>query len=233
MPDQTSHGPDVQDHGSARPQGRKPPRRTIRPELLAGIGTLLAGVAAILALFVHSAQQDKASSATTGARPPTTIAQTADAAGSATSVQPTVSAEPGPSTEYLADLETLSGGTPDTAPQDIRGSTYLHSISAQTGGCARNQKAAFVYNLGTHFRAFDAVVGLSDQSTEAARVEVRVIADSGSLFTAIVSVGHPKTVHVAVTGKLHMTVQQTYLGPNQNLCSEAGDVVWGDARLGQ
>jgi hypothetical protein len=74
-------------------------------------------------------------------------------------------------------------------------------------------------------------VGLSDQSTDAARVQVRIVADGDSLFTAIVGVGHPKTVHVAVTNKLHMTVRHTHLGPDPNLCSEAGDVVWGDARL--
>jgi hypothetical protein len=238
MPDQITSDLSAQNHGSRGPQHGPPPRRrTIKPELLVGIGTLLAGVAAVLALFVHSTQQDKASSATT-ASVPTTIAQIADTttpegAGSAISGLSGVPAETGPSAQYLADLQPLSGGTPDTTPHDIRGTTYLHSISAQTGGCARNQEAAFVYNLGTHFRAFDAVVGLSDQSTDAARVEAQVTADSMSLFTAIVSVGHPKAVHVTVSGRLHLTVRQVYLGPNPNICSEAGDVTWGNARLTQ
>jgi len=235
MPDETAHDSDANEHGGGGP--RAPRRRTIKPELLVGLGTLLAGVAAVLALFVHDAQQGKAS-ATTTASPPTTVAQpvetatsATDATDSSTSTQPGGDAGTGSPTQYLADLEPLSGGTPDTAPQDIRGTTFLHSISAQTGGCARNQEAEFVYNLGTHFRSFEAVVGLSDQSTDAARVQVRIVADGASLFTAIVAVGHPKTVHVAVTDRLHLTVRQTFLGPNPHLCSEAGDVVWGDARL--
>jgi hypothetical protein len=38
-------------------------------------------------------------------------------------------------------------------------------------------------------------------------------------------------VHVTVTGKIQLTVQQRYLGPDPNLCSDAGELVWGDARL--
>lgn len=239
MPDETARNSAANEYAGGEPDGRGAPRRrTIKPELLVGIGTLLAGVAAVLALFVHDAQQGKASATTTVPGSPTTMAQPSEAATSATdtadsstSMQPGAAADTGSPTQYLADLEPLSGGTPDTAPQDIRGTTYLHTISAQTGGCARNQEAEFVYNLGTHFRSFDAVVGLSDQSTDAARVQVRIVADGQSLFTAIVSVGHPKTVHVAVAKKLHLTVGQTYLGPDPHLCSEAGDVVWGDARL--
>jgi hypothetical protein len=235
MPDQTIRGANAR--GGGRPRRRR--RLVPKPKLLVGIGTLLVGLAAVLALFVHSPQQDKVPAATTAiAGPSTTLAPAADVttstldlAGSATSVQAVVPGGAEPATQYLADLEPISGGAPDSTPHDIRGMTYLHSISAQTGGCARNQKAAFVYNLGTHFRSLDAVVGLSDESTEAARVEVEVVADGASLFTAVVIVGHPRTVHVAVTGRLHVTLQQTYLGPNPNICSEAGDVVWGDARV--
>lgn len=233
MPDQTSHSSSASGgNGGPSRSGRQLP---IKPKLLAGVGTLLIGVAAILALFIHSPQQGNAPAATTTiASPSTTLAQAADittTAGPATSEQAVIPGGAEPVSQYLADLEPISGGTPDSTPRDIRGTTYLHSISAQTGGCARNQKAAFVYNLGTHFRSLDAVVGLSDESTETARVEVEVVADGASLSAAIVTVGHPKTVHVAVTERLHATLQQTYLGPNPNLCSEAGDVVWGDARV--
>jgi hypothetical protein len=239
MPDQNAPDSNANEYGSGGSDGRESPRRrTIKPELLVGVGTPLAGVAAVLALFVHNVQQGEALATTSVPNPPTTVAQPSEAAASASdttdssaSTQPGGPADTGSPTQYLADLEPLSSGMPDTAPHDIRGTTFLHSISAQTGGCARNQEAKFVYNLGTHFRTFDAVVGLSDQSTDAGRVQVQAIADGGSLFSAIVGVGHPKTVHVAVTNKLHMTVRQTYLGPNPNLCSEAGDVVWGDARL--
>jgi hypothetical protein len=194
MPDQTAPDSNANEYGSGGSDGPGPPRRrTLKPELLVGVGTLLAGVAAVLALFIHDAQQGKASATTTVPNPPTTVAQApeaatsvSDSADSLTSTQLGVPADTGSPTHYLADLEPLSGGTPDTAPRDIRGTTFLHSISAQTGGCARNREAEFVYNLGTHFRTFDAVVGLSDQSTDAARVQVRIVADGDSLFTAIV-----------------------------------------------
>jgi hypothetical protein len=239
MPNQTAPDSSPNEYGNGGSDGPESPRRrTIKPELLVGVGTLLAGVAAVLALFVHDAQQGEASATTSGTNPPTTVEQPSKAATSASdtidwlaSTQSGVPADSGSPTQYLADLKPLSGGMPDTAPRDIRGTTFLQSISAQTGGCARKQETEFVYNLGTHFRTFDAVVGLSDQSTDKARVQVQIIADGNSLFTAIVGVGRPKTVHVLVSNKLHMTVRQKYLGPDPNLCSEAGDVVWGDARL--
>jgi hypothetical protein len=50
MPDETAHDSDAR-HGGGGPDGpRAPRRRTIKPELLVGVGTLLAGVAAVLAL---------------------------------------------------------------------------------------------------------------------------------------------------------------------------------------
>ena len=90
-----------------------------------------------------------------------------------------------------------------------------------------------MYDLGTRFRSFDAVVGLTNQSDSSARVEVRVTADSDRLFTEIVRVGEPQTVKADVAGKIQLTVHQRYLGPDPNICSDAGDVVWGDARLTQ
>jgi len=164
---------------------------------------------------------------------PTTIEQvTGTTTTSIDTARPTTAGQLSvPSTQYLADLEPISGGMPDTTPQDIGKSTYLRSISAETGGCARNQEAAFVYDLGTSFQSFDAVVGLTNQSKAAAHVEVWVTADNDRLFTAIVRVGQPKVVHVMVTDKIQLTVQQRYLGPEPNLCGDAGDVVWGDARL--
>lgn len=202
--------------------------------MLTAIGGLLVGVAAVAGLFIQNAQQDDVAPTTTPtASPPTTLTPPS---GEATTIpgaaEPTTSGQLSEASGlYLADLEPISGGMPETTPQEIGTTTYLRSISAQTGGCARNQEAAFVYDLGTRFRSFDAVVGLTNQSNAAARVEVRVTADSDRLFTAIVSVGKPKPVHVTVAGKIQLTVHQRYLGPEPHLCSDAGDLVWGDARL--
>ena len=206
-------------------------RRRIRPEVLTAIGGLLVGIAAVAGLFMQSTQQDKAVPATT---PPTALAQPADSTTSTSgTAQPTTSGQDSASSsaQYLADLEPISGGTPDTTPQAVGGETYLRGISAETGGCARNQEAAFVYDLGTRFRSFEAVVGLTNQSDSSARVEVRVTADNDRLFTEIVRVGEPKTVKVSVPGKIQLTLHQRYLGPDPNICSDAGAVVWGDARL--
>jgi NPCBM/NEW2 domain len=234
MPDQTRQDGRRQDDGPASGNGQPSARRTFRPEVVTAIGGLLVGVAAVGGLIVQSIQRDDAAPATTqNASPPTTLTPPSDDTTTAPgAAQPTTSGQPSePSTQYLADLEPISGGMPETTPQEMGKKSYLRSISAETGGCARNQQAAFVYDLGARFRSFDAVVGLTNQSNAAARVEVRVTADDDRLFTAIVRVGQPQPVHVAVTGKIQLMVQQRYLGPEPNLCSEAGDVVWGDARI--
>ena len=41
--------------------------------------------------------------------------------------------------------------------------TYVRSISAEIRWLRRNQEAAFVHDLGTRFRSFDAAVGLTNQ----------------------------------------------------------------------
>ena len=231
MADRTANDPNAYEKGGERRHDRHPPaRRTIRPEVLTAIGGLLVGIAAVAGLFIQSIQQDKTVPATT----PPTLGQSTDGTTTPSgTAQPTTSDQDSASSsvQYLADLEPISGGMPDTTPQEVGRATYLRSISAETGGCARNQEAAFVYDLGTRFRSFDAVVGLSNQSDSSARVEVRVTADSDRLFTEIVRVGEPRTVKVDVAGKIQLTVHQRYLGPDPNICSDAGDVVWGDARL--
>jgi hypothetical protein len=143
MSDRIANDPNAYEEGGERRHDRHPSnRRTIRPEVLTAIGGLLVGIAAVAGLFIQSTQQDKTVPATT---PPTTLDQPADGTTTLSgTAQPTTSSQDSASSsvQYLANLEPISGGMPDTTPQEVGRETYLRSISAETGGCARNPRGS-------------------------------------------------------------------------------------------
>lgn len=131
---------------------------------------------------------------------------------------------------YLADAKTVGGSTsPDSIESvTLNGKTYAHSLSTSLS-CYSDSTTNYDYDLGRHYRHFQATVGLTDQSASEASVQMEVFADGRKVASNSVSLGSPAEVNVDIAGalRLRLTVVQTKHGNN---CGEVGQAVWGDAR---
>lgn len=111
------------------------------------------------------------------------------------------------------------------------GSYYAHAVSTSSGGCARNQQNTFSYVINSKYNWFQAVIGLNDQSSDGVPVQIEVIADGRSLFSQAFTAGQLAHVKRAIRGVREIKLEQTYLGPNPNICSSNATAVWGNAQL--
>lgn len=140
-------------------------------------------------------------------------------------------AAPGPAPQYLADLTPLPDEVPATDPVQMGGISYAHAVSTSSGGCARNQQNTFSYVINRKYTLFQATVGLDDQSIDGIGVQIEVIADGRTLFSRTFTAGQISHVKRSIAGVRELKLEQTYLGPDPNLCSSNATAVWGNAQV--
>jgi NPCBM/NEW2 domain len=222
------------------------PNSSITGQVIAGVvaGLILAAILGLIGWIWHksihegSGRGSAAGSASAG-RPATPTGRSAGSSSgtvtnSSSPGQTPASVAPapaGPAAVYLADLTALPDEAPVTEPEQMGGVFYAHAVSTSSGGCARNQQNIFSYVISRKYTRFRAVIGLDDQSADGVHVQIEVIADGRSLFSQTFTAGQTANVKRSITGVRELKLEQIYLGPNPDLCSESATAVWGDAEV--
>jgi hypothetical protein len=137
----------------------------------------------------------------------------------------------GVSAQYLTDLTPLPDDAPETTPQEMGGVYYAHSVSTLSGGCDRDSQNTFSYVINYKYSWFQATIGLNDQSLDGVQVQIEVIADSHFLLSKTFIPGQTIHLRSSIKGVREVKLEQTYLSPNPNLCSENATAVWGNAQV--
>lgn len=137
----------------------------------------------------------------------------------------------GVSAQYLADLTPLPDDIPETTPQEMGGVYYPHSVSTPSGGCDRDSQDTFSYVISGKYSWFQAIIGLNDQSLDGVQVQIEVLADSRFLLSKTFTPGQIIHLRNSIKGVREIKLEQTYLSPNPNLCSENATAVWGNAQV--
>jgi NPCBM/NEW2 domain len=168
--------------------------------------------------------------------PTATQPQTSSPSVQLSPTQPSSAQSPPPSSalalaEYLSDMTPLPNDTPYTTPQQMGGIYYTHSLSAPSGGCADDQQDTFSYVINRKFRSFQAIVGLNDQSLDDIPVEIEIDADGRILYSGTFTAGKIVDVKENIAGVRELDLEQTYVGPNPNICSSNVTAVWGNAEV--
>ncbi|RYV52745.1 NPCBM/NEW2 domain-containing protein [Pengzhenrongella frigida] len=144
----------------------------------------------------------------------------------------TGTAEVTTSPAFLIDMPADSSSSdPLTLPRSIAGESFVRSVSAATGGCVRDQSNKYEYDLSADFSTFDATIGLDDSSDTSARVLITVRTVNDLIFEGEVGFGTPVVISKSVKGELRLVLEQRYIGPEPNLCTDRGYAVWGNARV--
>jgi serine/threonine protein kinase len=246
----TQPQPLVQHHLPTAPAFPPPQRRAGRKLAAALTGTAVLVAAALLIVRPwHGTSAQAPSPSTSPSAPqssrlkPTSGSQTTNSTVSpAASFAATTAAAPTPSpssalstppvvAEYLSDATPLPDDIPDTTPQQMGGIYYLHSVSTESGGCARDYQNTFSYVINREFHSFKATIGLNDQSLDNIPVGMEIDADGRALYSGVFKTGKLVKVDLDVTGVRELELKQTYLGPNPNICSSSVTIVWGNAEL--
>jgi hypothetical protein len=78
---------------------------------------------------------------------------------------------------------------------------------------------------------FQAIVGLNDQSLDDIPVEIEIDADGRILYSGTFTAGKIVDVKENIAGVRELDLEQTYVGPNPNICSSNVTAVWGNAEV--
>ena len=131
-----------------------------------------------------------------------------------------------PDQAFLSDFRATDGSfRPGVA--SMKGVPYTHGVLQSQGAGYNPQKTTFT--LSGHYVRLKGVVGLDDEFTGGASVQVEIFdQDNTSLLKKIVKVGQPVTIDIPVTNVIQLTLEATDLLSN---VANSGTVVWGDVQV--
>jgi hypothetical protein len=208
-----------------------------------GVASVVAVVITLITMAAQSAPNVSASGApetAVGQTPSSSLATPAVAEGSSTDAAnrpPTGASSSSPNVLYLSDEQPLGGAEPDTTtiPYLVGISNDAHSLSTDTGGCARNQDNTFVYTING-YSIFRTTLAL--QSTHQAgspnrivKVLVTVSLDDSVAYSTVLNVGDQVPIELSVKNHSTIELRQQYRGDYPNTCYTPATVFWADAQL--
>ena len=142
--------------------------------------------------------------ATRSSSPPAT-AQSTSAPTTSASATPTPSATASPAlATSIEDLQT----TTDTEPYDtqgvaeVNGVSYPDSLGAQF--CFGSNERMWTYVLERKYSILQGTIGLSDNSTSAAKIRFEVLADGRLVYSKDLQVGQSAALNVSVSNVLQL-----------------------------
>ena len=137
---------------------------------------------------------------------------------------------PRPTQSYLNEFKALNDGGLRAGSAEVNGEVYPHSLYANIGGCRTSGR--YAYNIGRDYNTFETTVGLRDDTESASVVQFEIFADDVPVYTSgNMSVGQSVPVSIPVDNVLQLKIGYVFVDGNMNLCSDAGNVVWGDPTL--
>ncbi len=230
------------------PSGRPRPKRS--PWLIGGLGTAAALVAVIVLLVALSntpPDQTNRSGATTG----TSTGNTSTSRGTSPTSRGTDSGAsvttPGPGNppsrptaaqgnvdRFLTDLTVIeSDGGVETGSGSISGTKLPHSIMLRARFYEPTNVARAEYDLGRHYRRFQAAVGLSDDAISSSVYQIEIYGDGRRMASQTVRLGNSVPIDLDITGILRLRLSITRVeGDIRNgCCSYKSTSVFGDARI--
>jgi len=137
-----------------------------------------------------------------------------------------------PSLAFLSDMEPTEEDPAfySLGALEISGESYPHSVSHRVGGCEKSGYISF--NLGRDWTTFSATFGLRDESEASTVVRSEVYLDGNLAYTTgDVGLGATEQVSISTVGVLNLRLAYYFLEGSMGLCSDAGDVAWGDAQV--
>ncbi|OZC87764.1 hypothetical protein CH272_18310 [Rhodococcus sp. 05-340-1] len=135
-----------------------------------------------------------------------------------------------PAQIYLDELKAIDGGGLRTGSAEVNGDVYPHSLYANIGGCRTSGR--YTYNIGRDWTTFETTVGLRDDTESQTVAQFEILADDVPVYTSgNLSVGQSVPVSVPVDNVLQLKIGYVFVDGDMGLCSDAGNVVWGDPTL--
>lgn len=216
-----------------RIESHSPPRHLRRPAL-----AVICAATASVTLFTASCGSGGPSTAPPSPTQTTSAPQTSSTpetppTESASTTTPTDSASgpatPTAATQYLQELEPLSSSNgAETGSADVNGQNYGRSVSFRVdkGYIPVNDAE---YNLGRHWRTFEATIGLRDDAPTGCKLKFEAFADGKPINNVTLPLGEVRDLKLDVSNVLRLKIQVTYASPTDisNYCYG----VLGDARL--
>lgn len=122
------------------------------------------------------------------------------------------------------------------------GELFAHSIRYKCSLFCNDSQGVVEYNLGRHYRTFNATLGVADDTQDTRQTAVfEVHADSKRIGRIQVRFGQPRAVSLSVAGSLRLrlvAIEADIESPLRAGANMAGgvpnhlpDVAWGDARV--
>jgi hypothetical protein len=148
------------------------------------------------------------------------------------------SAPPASTANAMTYLNTLTpdGAGPDTetVPKLAKIHDEFHSISTETGGCARSKDNSFAYPLAGQYARFRTNVALQsnqDPNIPSPQAIITITVDQRVVFDRLMKVGEIAPVDVPVAGGTELVLRQRYRGLFPDTCYTPATVFWADAAL--
>lgn len=133
-----------------------------------------------------------------------------------------------PATIYLEELQPTQGYVSTGGPISFNGSEYGHGIYRQFDRCGH--EFTVEYGLGEKFDRFQALMGVSDKSSDGVLAELRVFVDGEPRVSRQARRTDVIEVNEAVTGARRLRLEGSSLS-STGPCYQQGWWVWVDARL--
>ena len=134
--------------------------------------------------------------------------------------------------QYLKDMEPLKGSDYVIGgAQVINGHPYANSIADEVGGCSK--EVTVEYDLGRKWETFHTMIGLSKDSGTDTKAQFQFLVNDVPVGPSyLIGVYDEREIPpIDVENKLRLKLTAVMLEGDMDLCSDAGDVVWGDARV--
>ncbi|MEW2135559.1 NPCBM/NEW2 domain-containing protein [Streptomyces sp. NPDC005409] len=132
--------------------------------------------------------------------------------------------------QYLGGLEPLTSPYGiETGSAEVNGHNYARSVSLRVDKSSIPENYA-EYNLGRHWRTFEAAIGLQDDAPSGCQIEFEVFVDGKAINDTKLSLGEMRDLKLNISNALRLKIQATYASSTDisNYCYG----VWGGARLG-
>ncbi|WP_032374119.1 NPCBM/NEW2 domain-containing protein [Rhodococcoides fascians] len=216
---------------------------TKKQQIIIGIVVplVVALIGAIALIYVNRDKHDNANgnpepgTSSSHSAGPTTTPPTSTPTPSSSTTTPrprptTTTTGPRPAQKYLDELKALDGGGLRTGSAEVNGDVYPHSLYANIGGCRTSGR--YAYNIGRDWTTFETTVGLRDDTESRTVAQFEILADDVPVYTSgNMSVGQSVPVSVSVDNVLQLKIGYVFVDGDMGLCSDAGNVVWGDPTL--
>lgn len=132
---------------------------------------------------------------------------------------------------FLADLTPLETDDPVGDAADIGGVTYVHALTAWSGGCVRDQDSRYTYVVNGDYKDLSTTVGLDDRTQSELMVHMELLLDGVPTFSETIQAGQYHPISIDVSGVRELVFHQTFVGPDPNRCGDPANAVWADPVL--